>query len=179
MREGGLVCLCGWWVIWICVWETFHSFCLLLGFITCVSVLSLNLTLSFPSWTPFLCVFVCACVGLFCLWFSCTDRSQNFIFYDDGKNDMIRCGILHTIHVCFSLSAGVSTGCDWHVPLVQQTRESLFSYSDPSIYCIFQLMQWHNPIQNQYPHIWNDKIWCCFKRADAEYRVIPFPVVLC
>jgi len=42
---------------------------------------------------------VCLCVALFCLWFSRTDRSQNFIFYDNGKNDMIRCGILYTIHV--------------------------------------------------------------------------------
>ncbi len=65
----------------------------------------------------------------------------------------------------FSLSADVSSGCDWHIPLVRQTRESLFSYSDPSICCIFQLMQWHNPIWNQYPHIWNDKIRCCFKRV--------------
>lgn len=162
-------------------------FCLLLGFTTCVSVLNLTLTLSFPSWTQFQCVCVClcdcvcvrACVCCVCLRFSRTDRSQNFIFYDNGKNDMIRCGILSTIHVCFSLSADVSTGCDWHVPLVRKTRESLFSYSDPSIYCIFQLMQWHNPIRNQYPHIWKDKIWCCFKRVDAECRAIPLPVVVC
>lgn len=104
MREGGLVCLCGWWVIWISVWETFHSFCLLLGFTTCVSVLNLTLTLSFPNWTQCACVrvIVCACTcASVCLQFSRTDRSANFIFYDNGKNDMIRRGILPTIHVCF------------------------------------------------------------------------------
>lgn len=60
------------------------------------------------------CVCVCACVRLLCLRFSRTDRSQNFIFYDNGKNDMIRCGILPTIHVCFSLSAYVSTVIDMY-----------------------------------------------------------------
>lgn len=57
-----------------------------------------------PNFNPFLsklnsvCVFVCASA---CLQFSRTDRSANFIFYDNGKNDMIRRGILPTIHMSF------------------------------------------------------------------------------
>ncbi len=102
MREGGSVVVSVWVVgyLWICVSEMFHSFCLLLGFTTCVSVLNLTLTLSSPSWTQCVrvCVFVCASASL---QFSRTDRSANFIFYDNGKNDMIRRGILPIVHMCF------------------------------------------------------------------------------
>lgn len=158
----------------------FHSFCLLLGFTTCVSVLNLTLTLSSPSWTQ--CVCVCLCVP------ACVRLRVSNSLAQTGRRISFSMTTVRTIwsdvgyypqFICvFSLSADVSSGCDWHVPLVRQTCESLFSYSDPSICCIFQLMQWHNPIWNQYPHIWNDKIRCCFKRVGGECWVIPFPVVV-